>query len=71
MTSAKVDAFADIDFEEIHEAAGLANDEIKCLKMCFNLFDVNNQNFLSAHDLDEILRVMGFRPSKEDLQVDF
>ena len=42
-------------------------DEIKCLKNCFDLFDSKKQDFLSADDLDEILRAMGFRPSKEEL----
>ncbi|TRY78284.1 hypothetical protein TCAL_12648 [Tigriopus californicus] len=61
-------AFADIDFEEITEATALEADEIKVLKLCFNLFDVKKQNFLSSDDLDDILRAMGFRPSKEELQ---
>merc|ERR1739845_10760 len=43
-------------------------DEIKCLKNCFDLFDVKKQDYLSADDLDEIMRAMGFRPSKEELQ---
>merc|ERR1719415_62235 len=60
--------FADIDFEEIGEATSLEVDEIKVLKLCFNLFDVKKQNFLSSDDLDDILRAMGFRPSKEELQ---
>ncbi len=60
--------FADINFEEITEATALEADEIKVLKLCFNLFDVKKQNFLSADDLDDILRAMGFRPSKEELQ---
>ena len=30
---AKPDPYADIDFEEINEATGLANDEVKCLKV--------------------------------------
>jgi len=60
--------FADIDFDEITEATALEVDEIKVLKLCFNLFDVKKQNFLSADDLDDILRAMGFRPSKEELQ---
>merc|ERR1712113_549562 len=64
----KADPYADIDFEEINEATGLENDEIKCLKTCFDLFDSKKQDFLSADDLDEILRAMGFRPSKEELQ---
>jgi len=60
--------FADIDFDEITEATALEQDEIKVLKLCFNLFDVKKQNFLSSDDLDDILRAMGFRPSKEELQ---
>merc|ERR1712061_924765 len=63
----KADPYADIEFEEINEATGLANDEIKCLKICFGMFDAKKQDFLSADDLDEILRAMGFRPSKEEL----
>ena len=31
---AKPDPYADIDFEEITDATGLAVDEIKCLKVC-------------------------------------
>jgi len=62
------DNFADIDFEEITEATALEVDEIKVLKLCFNLFDVKHQDFLSGDDLDEILRVMGFRPSAEELK---
>jgi len=61
------DAYAGIEFEEINEVTGLENDEIKCLKTCFDLFDTKKQDFLSADDLDEILRAMGFRPSKEEL----
>jgi hypothetical protein len=30
---AKPDPYADIDFDEINEATGLAPDEIKCLKV--------------------------------------
>merc|ERR1739849_76020 len=62
------DNFADIDFEEITEATALETDEIKVLKLCFNLFDVKKQDFLGADDLDDILRAMGFRPSKEELK---
>merc|ERR1712127_135848 len=54
-------------YEEINEATDLADDEIKCLKNCFDLFDSKKQTFLSADDLDEILRAMGFRPSAEEL----
>merc|ERR1712119_136321 len=57
-----------IDFEELNEITGLEKDEIKVLKICFGMFDVKKQDFLSADDLDEILRAMGFRPSKEELQ---
>merc|ERR1712156_224738 len=64
----KADPYAGIEFDEINEATGLENDEIKCLKTCFDLFDSKKQEFLSADDLDEILRAMGFRPSKEELQ---
>merc|ERR1711860_164409 len=48
--------------------AEVAIDEIKCLKVCFDLFDTKKQEFLSADDLDEIMRAMGFRPSAEELQ---
>merc|ERR1711992_373046 len=65
--ASKEDPYAGIEFEEINEATGLADDEIKCLKNCFDLFDSKKQDFLSADDLDEILRAMGFRPSKEEL----
>merc|ERR1711917_97288 len=65
---AKPDPYGDIDFDEVTEATGLAIDEIKCLKVCFDLFDTKKQEFLSADDLDEIMRAMGFRPSKEELQ---
>merc|ERR1712018_91972 len=64
----KADPYAGIDFDEINEVTALEVDEIKCLKNCFDLFDSKKQEFLSADDLDEILRAMGFRPSKEELQ---
>merc|ERR1712111_113843 len=64
---AKPDPYADIDFEEINEATNLANDEIKCLKVCFDLFDTKKQDYLSADDLGEIMRAMGFRPTEEEL----
>merc|ERR1712008_398879 len=63
----KVDPYEGIPFEEINEATDLADDEIKCLKNCFDLFDSKKQTFLSADDLDEILRAMGFRPSAEEI----
>merc|ERR1712126_496718 len=62
------DPYEGIDFEEISEATGLAVDEIKCLKVCFDLFDTNKQDFLSADDLGEIMRAMGFRPTEEELK---
>merc|ERR1712179_305040 len=62
---AKADPYADIDFEEINDATGLAVDEIKCLKVCFDLFDTKKVEFLSADDLGEIMRAMGFRPNEE------
>merc|ERR1739844_263634 len=63
----KADPYAGIEFDEINEVTALEVDEIKCLKNCFDLFDSKKQEFLSADDLDEILRAMGFRPSKEEL----
>jgi len=60
--------FAGIDFDEIKEATALEVDEIKVLKLCFNLFDVKKQDFLGSDDLDDILRAMGFRPSAEELK---
>ena len=67
MTSQKQETFEGIDFEEIKEVTSLETDEIKVLKICFNMFDTKDQGFLSAGDLDDILRGMGFRPSKEEL----
>merc|ERR1712105_9466 len=66
--AAKPDPYADIDFDEISEATGLAVDEIKCLKVCFDLFDTKKVDFLSADDLGEIMRAMGFRPTEEELK---
>merc|ERR1712013_892042 len=63
----KADPYAGIEFDEISEATGLAVDEIKCLKVCFDLFDTKKQEFLSADDLGEIMRAMGFRPTEEEL----
>merc|ERR1711974_515310 len=62
------ESFDGIDFEEINEQTGLEKDEIKVLKSCFTMFDFKKQDFLSADDLDDILRAMGFRPSKEELK---
>jgi len=68
MAQQKAETFEGIDFEAIKDATGLETDEIKVLKICFNMFDFKNQGFLSADDLDDILRGMGFRPSKEELK---
>merc|ERR1712112_791197 len=40
----------------------------KCLKVCFDLFDTKKVEFLSADDLGEIMRAMGFRPTEEELK---
>ena len=61
-------SYEGIDFDAIQETCGLEKDEIKVLKICFGMFDVKHQDFLSADDLDDILRAMGFRPSKEELK---
>ena len=37
------------------------------LKVCFDLFDTKKQDYLSADDLGEIMRAMGFRPTEEEL----
>merc|ERR1711872_1200698 len=62
------DPYADIDFEEINEMTNLQVDEIKCLKVCFDLFDIKKVEFLSADDLGEIMRAMGFRPTEDELK---
>merc|ERR1712212_279526 len=62
------DPYEGIDFEEISDATGLAVDEIKCLKVCFDLFDTKKQDFLSADDLGEIMRAMGFCPTEDELK---
>merc|ERR1712226_598865 len=64
----KADPYADIDFDDITEQTNLANDEIECLKVCFDLFDTKKVDFLSADDLGEIMRAMGFRPTEEELK---
>merc|ERR1712128_419942 len=61
------DPYADIDFEEINDLTNLATDEIKCLKVCFDLFDTKQVEFLSGDDLGEIMRAMGFRSTEEEL----
>merc|ERR1711973_521492 len=59
------DPYSGIDFDEINEATGLAPDEIKCLKTCFDLFDTKKVEFLSADDLGEI-RFFCFRVVDHD-----
>jgi len=48
------------NFEPVHH---LINN-----KVCFNLFDVKKQDFLSGDDLGDIMRAMGFRPTDEELK---
>ena len=43
------DPYADIDFDEVNEQTGLAVDEIKCLKVCSNIFDDNS---VDVEDVD-------------------
>merc|ERR1711874_953927 len=62
------DPYAGIEFDDITESTGLAADEIKGLKTCFDLFDTKKVDFLSADDLGEIMRAMGFRPTEEELK---
>ena len=37
-------------------------------QVCFDLFDTKKQDFLSADDLGEIMRAMGFRPTEDELK---
>ena len=37
-------------------------------QVCFDLFDIKKQDFLSGDDLGDIMRAMGFRPSEEELK---
>lgn len=64
----KAEDYSDVDFDEIVEHTSLEVDEIKVLKLCFNLFDVKQQEYLGAEELDDVMRAMGFRPSPEELQ---
>ena len=38
------------------------------VQTCFDLFDTKKVDFLSADDLGEIMRAMGFRPTEEELK---
>merc|ERR1712226_156798 len=53
---------------EINDATNLAHGEIKCLKVCFDLFDTKKQDFRSADDLGETWGAMGFRPTEDELK---
>ena len=44
----KQETFENIDFEGIKDTCGLEHDEIKVLKICFNMFDCKDQGFLSG-----------------------
>ena len=59
MTSQKQETFEGIDFGAINEVTSLENDEIKVLKICFNMFDVKDQGFLSSTDLVSISSCIG------------
>ena len=37
-------------------------------QVCFDLFDTKKVDFLSADDLGEIMRAMGFRPTEDELK---
>ena len=39
----KQETFEGIDFAAINDCTGLENDEIKVLKICFNMFDFKDQ----------------------------
>lgn len=44
----KAETYEGIDFDAIKEGTGLEPDEIKVLKICFNMFDFKDQGFLSG-----------------------
>ena len=48
MAHKKEETYEGIDFEGIKDACGLETDEIKVLKICFNMFDFKDQGFLSG-----------------------
>ena len=48
MAGKKEETYEGIDFDGIKESCGLENDEIKVLKICFNMFDFKDQGFLSG-----------------------
>jgi Ca2+-binding EF-hand superfamily protein len=69
MSSQKQETFEGIDFDGLKEQTSLETDEIKVLKICFNMFDVKNVGFLSSDDLDDILRAMGFRSAIDQFSI--
>ena len=46
----------------------MQNSETFFFQVCFDLFDTKKQDFLSADDLGEIMRAMGFRPTEDELK---
>ena len=46
--------YSGIDFEGLKDSTGLEQDEVKVLKICFNMFDFKKQGFLSG-ELNNIL----------------
>ena len=49
-------------------AKEMKNHSETFFQVCFDLFDTKKQDFLSADDLGEIMRAMGFRPTEEELK---
>ena len=45
-----------------------SNFNCENFQVCFDLFDTKKVEFLSADDLGEIMRAMGFRPTEEELK---
>ncbi len=48
------DDYSGIDFEGLKDSTGLEQDEVKVLKICFNMFDFKKQGFLSG-ELNNVL----------------
>ena len=40
--------YSGIDFNGLKDSTGLEQDEVKVLKICFNMFDFKKQGFLSG-----------------------
>lgn len=58
MAGKKEETYEGIDFDGIKESCGLENDEIKVLKICFNMFDFKDQGFLSGECKTYLLFVL-------------